>query len=56
MSTDKEVTWEQLSDWYDEKQGNDGDLWHRTLIDPTVIRFLGNVRNKEILDLGCGNG
>ena len=56
MSTDKEVTWEQLSDWYDEEQGNDGDLWHRTLIDPTVIRFLGNVRNKEILDLGCGNG
>jgi len=48
--------WDDLAGWRDEKQGEDGDLWHRTLIDPTVIRVLGDVSGKTALDLGCGNG
>ena len=49
-------TWEELADWYDERMGEDGDLWHKTLIDPTVMRVLGPVSGKDVLDLGCGNG
>ncbi len=52
----KEGGWEELSDWYDMKQGEEGDLWHRALIDPTVLRLLGEVSDKDVLDLGCGNG
>jgi ubiquinone/menaquinone biosynthesis C-methylase UbiE len=48
--------WEELADWYDAKQGDDGDLWHRTLIDPSFLDVVGDVRNQRILDLGCGNG
>jgi len=48
--------WEELADWYDEKQGEIGDVWHRTLIDPSLLKVIGNCRGKEILDLGCGNG
>jgi ubiquinone/menaquinone biosynthesis C-methylase UbiE len=48
--------WEDLSDWYDKKQGETGDLWHRALIDPTLLRVLGRTRGKDVLDLGCGNG
>jgi ubiquinone/menaquinone biosynthesis C-methylase UbiE len=48
--------WEALSDWYDKKQGDSGDLWHRALIDPVLIRLVGDVSEKKILDLGCGNG
>jgi ubiquinone/menaquinone biosynthesis C-methylase UbiE len=48
--------WEELSDWYDAKQGETGDLWHRALIDPTLLRVIGDSRNKNVLDLGCGNG
>jgi len=48
--------WEELSDWYDQKQGETGDLWHRALIDPTLLRLIGDPRGKDILDLGCGNG
>jgi len=48
--------WEDLAEWWDNKQGDDGDLWHRTLIDPTVSRVLGDVSGKDVLDLGCGNG
>lgn len=50
------TTWDRLADWYDAKQGDDGDLWHRTLIDPTFLRVVGEVRGQRLLDLGCGNG
>ncbi|MDG6941365.1 MAG: hypothetical protein JRN34_00355 [Nitrososphaerota archaeon] len=29
--------WEELCDWYDRKQREAGDLWHRALIDPGVL-------------------
>ncbi len=48
--------WDDLSDWFDRKQGEGGDLWHRTLIDPTLLKVLGDCRRKKVLDLGCGNG
>jgi ubiquinone/menaquinone biosynthesis C-methylase UbiE len=51
-----EVTWETIADWYDAKQGDDGDLWHRSLIDPGLLRLLGKVRGLSVLDLACGNG
>lgn len=50
------VTWEEIADWYDEKQGDEGDLWHRSLIDPTFLRVVGDVRGLRVLDLACGNG
>ena len=43
--------------WYDEKQGDTGDLWHRTLIDPGLFDQLGELpRGTRILEVGCGNG
>ena len=48
--------WEELANWYDKKQGETGDLWHRALIDPMMLKVVGNSRGKEVLDLGCGNG
>jgi ubiquinone/menaquinone biosynthesis C-methylase UbiE len=43
--------------WYDEKQGDTGDLWHRTLIDPGLFARIGSVApGTRVLDLGCGNG
>ncbi|MBI3978529.1 MAG: class I SAM-dependent methyltransferase [Chloroflexi bacterium] len=48
--------WDQMAVWWDEKQGDEGDLWHRALIDPTVLRVLGPVAGQRVLDLACGNG
>ncbi len=43
--------------WYDEKQGDSGDLWHRTLIDPSFQACLGQLpAGARVLDVGCGNG
>lgn len=48
--------WDQMAEWWDEKLGDDGDLWHRTLIDPPLLRLAGEVRGLRVLDLACGNG
>jgi ubiquinone/menaquinone biosynthesis C-methylase UbiE len=48
---------EGFAAWYDAKQGDSGDLWHRTLIDPGLFAAIGEiVPGTAILDLGCGNG
>ena len=48
--------WDQMAYWWDEKQGDEGDLWHRALIDPPLLRLAGEVSGLHVLDLGCGNG
>jgi len=48
--------WATLADWFDENQGDAGDLWHRTLIFPGILKVVGNVKGRDILDVGCGNG
>ncbi len=48
--------WSTLADWFDEDQGDAGDLWHRTLIFPGILKVIGKVSGREILDVGCGNG
>ena len=39
-----------------QQQGDEGDLWHRTLIDPTLLRVLGPLEGHHVLHLACGNG
>jgi hypothetical protein len=46
--------WNYLADWYDKKQGDIGDLWHRTLIDPVLVKFVGVVEEKIFLTLDVG--
>jgi 2-polyprenyl-3-methyl-5-hydroxy-6-metoxy-1,4-benzoquinol methylase len=36
--------------------GEEGDLWHRALIDPPLLRLVDEVSGKGVLDLTCGNG
>lgn len=50
------VDWKEMAAWWDERQGEEGDLWHRTLIDPTLFKVLGPVKGRHVLDLACGNG
>lgn len=48
--------WDAMADWWDGLQGDEGDLWHRALIDPVLFKVLGSVEDLTVLDLGCGNG
>ena len=48
--------WDAMATWRDERMGEEGDLWHRALIDPTLLDVVGPVRGLRVLDLACGNG
>jgi ubiquinone/menaquinone biosynthesis C-methylase UbiE len=49
-------TWPELAEWYDQKQGDEGDIWHRTLLDPVLFAMIGDVNGLRVLDVPCGNG
>ena len=47
--------WNPIADkWNHEIK--DGNWFHKYLIYPVILDLLGNVDNKRILDVGCGNG
>lgn len=39
-----------------ESTADDGDFAKRHLVNPTMLRLLGDVRGRRVLDAGCGNG
>ncbi len=48
--------WHEVANWFDENQGDTGDLWHRTIIFPGILRAIGDAAGIDVLDVGCGNG
>lgn len=48
--------WNIIVEKYDEMVGETGDIYHRKFLNPVVFKMLGNVKNKKILDLACGQG
>lgn len=56
QKTTKKTDWEPVSDWYMKYLKEDTDSYHAKVIVPNLLRLLGKVENKRILDLGCGNG
>jgi ubiquinone/menaquinone biosynthesis C-methylase UbiE len=41
---------------YDKHMSNAGDITHRKVIDPSLFKAAGEIKNKVIYDIGCGNG
>lgn len=52
----KPTAWDEMAEWMDAKHQDTGDLWHRALIGPPVLKLLGRVDGLRILDVACGNG
>lgn len=52
----KTSNWDRVAKEYDELVGDSGDFHHKTYINPVVLGILGNVKNRNILDLACGQG
>ena len=48
--------YDRFASEYSSSMGEDGDYFHRTQIDPCIFEMLGEIKNKKIYDLGCGNG
>lgn len=49
-------SWENVAKKYARKIGNYGDINHRKYLNPIILRIIGNVKGKKILDLACGQG
>ncbi len=48
--------WSQAADWYDKLVGDEGSEFHRQIVHPGVLKLLGVVKDKTILDVACGQG
>ncbi|MDL4840195.1 class I SAM-dependent methyltransferase [Aquibacillus rhizosphaerae] len=48
--------WDTFADTYSKNHSEQGDLHKEVFLNPTILSLLGNVRNKKILDAGCGEG
>jgi len=48
--------WDDFAGTWSEKTGQGGDFYHRTFIIPSMLRLLGGVAGKRVLDVACGTG
>lgn len=51
----KETSWGHVAHWYHEHISDD-DTYHEKVIKPNLLRVLGDVRGRHVLDLACGEG
>lgn len=48
--------WDKAAEWWDAEVGDTG-TWHQKHdIEPVILKLLGKITNKKILEVGCGNG
>lgn len=40
----------------DANDGDEGSNWHRALLHPALLKVLGPLAGRRVLDVGCGNG
>ena len=48
--------WNTFAKKYDALVGETGDVYHRTYINPVILKLAGDIKNKKVLDLACGQG
>ena len=50
-----DTSWNKSAEWYDDLVESGGS-YQAELILPNMLRLLGDIKNKNLLDLGCGQG
>jgi len=51
-----ESEWDKVAEWWNAGVGDIG-AWHQQNdIDPFFFKIFGNLKNKKIIEIGCGNG
>lgn len=55
MSDKTKKIWNELAAWWDAAY-QEGDVFHRTFLFPTILGWTESKKGMRILDVGCGNG
>ena len=51
-----DTSWGHVANWYHEHVSESDDTYHEKVIKPNLLRIVGDVRGKHVLDLACGEG
>lgn len=52
----KRGSWDVVAREYNNAVEDSGHIYHQIYLNPLVMKLLGNLKNKNVLDLACGNG
>lgn len=48
--------WNNYADTYSKNHTDQGDIHKEVLLNPALFSLMGSVKNKKVLDAGCGEG
>ncbi|MFA5131978.1 MAG: class I SAM-dependent methyltransferase [Candidatus Paceibacterota bacterium] len=51
-----DTSWGGVADWYNKHLEKGDDTYHSQVIFPNLLRLLGDIEGKKVLDLACGQG
>lgn len=50
------TSWGSVASWYDTHLEKNADTYHEKVVYPNLLRILGDIKGRKILDLACGQG
>ena len=56
LNDEGRAIWDAKARFWDGLHGDRGNLFHRRLIEPSVLQLLDLSAGERVLDIGCGNG
>src|SRR3989344_7909634 len=51
-----DTSWGHVANWYHEHVSESDDSYHEKVIKPNLLRILGDIKDKRILDVACVQG
>lgn len=52
----KDTSWGGVAEWYDKHLEKGNGTYHDKVVHPNLLRMLGELKDKHVLDLACGQG
>jgi ubiquinone/menaquinone biosynthesis C-methylase UbiE len=56
VAASQTTSWGGVAEWYDKHLEKSNDTYHEKVVHPNLIRMLGDLEGKHVLDLACGQG